>query len=123
MHLTADWLPKPRKKTGVTRTFCGQSSEGLRGTPEIVRMVVPIDVFQGFAAHPEETRGLPHRNAALHEPRRACVPQDMRTYPLKPGTPTRRGKASLHIAEALAVLADHESERRAAFAGAPEMPQ
>jgi hypothetical protein len=47
----------------------------------------------------------------------------VRAYAFKAGAPARGGKASLHIAEALAVLADHKAERPAPFAGAPEVPQ
>src|ERR1700722_10727516 len=57
----------------VTRTKRGRSQktalrERFRCTFEKIGGMVAIDAFKRLAAHPQEARRFPHRNAPLHEP-------------------------------------------------------
>ena len=80
-------------------------------------MVVPVPLFELLHRHAEEARSIPQIDAVLHQPGRACMPQNVRRdVTAQPGGLDGRLKAFAHALDGLPVPLDHEPSGDAADA-------
>src|SRR6476660_6339941 len=93
------------------------------GLSLIVRVVVSIDALQGFHAHGEKTRCLPHIGSGLHEPCRRRVPHRVRGDPSDTSTLAGGGKALLNVLDALTMDVQHIAQIGPALPGSAKVRQ
>jgi hypothetical protein len=86
-------------------------------------MMVAIDALERLTAHSEETCGLPHWNATLHQPSCTSVAQHVRTHVFQTSPSARRSEAALYVPKPLPVLADDEADLGAPPAGPAQVPK
>src|SRR6476660_4000418 len=95
---------------------CGQllaklwrSIEGIACRPEVIGMMVPVNLIKLLRRHAEIFRSLPFRRAELHQPSRRCVPHHVRRGPWKTSRAGYSAEGSIHILDWFAVPFDHIS--------------
>jgi hypothetical protein len=84
---------------------------------------MPIHAFQGLAAHPKEAGGLPHRNAALHQPSRARMAENVGSYVIQPSPAARRCETALYVPNSDSIVVDHKTKFSPAKSSPPQMRQ
>ena len=84
-------------------------------------MLVAVNTLESFGRHFEEACGLPERDAALHEPGRAGMPQNVGRHITEVDLGTSRREAALNVLQPATGVVHDEAQIRSTPPGTTQV--